>query len=241
MRQRLGVNVDHVATVRQARKAAYPDPVAAAVLAELAGAEQITVHLREDRRHIQDRDLKILRGTCQTLLNLEMAATQEMVKIAYEVRPDVATLVPERREELTTEGGLDVSGQLEAIRKATRTLQDAEIAVSLFIDPDLDQVRASHKCGANRVELHTGRYCQARRAEDRARELSRIVDAAKTASKLGMGVAAGHGLSYSNVQPIARIREIDELNIGHAIVARAVLVGFERAVSEMLALMRSPE
>jgi pyridoxine 5-phosphate synthase len=241
MRQRLGVNVDHVATVRQARKAAYPDPVAAAVLAELAGAEQITVHLREDRRHIQDRDLKILRGTCQTLLNLEMAATQEMVKIAYEVRPDVATLVPERREELTTEGGLDVSGQLEAIRKATRTLQDAEIAVSLFIDPDLDQVRASHKCGANRVELHTGRYCQARRAEDRARELSRIVDAAKTASKLGMGVAAGHGLSYSNVQPIARIREIDELNIGHAIVARAVLVGFERAVCEMLALMRHPE
>ena len=164
-----------------------------------------------------------------------------MVKIAYEVRPDVATLVPERREELTTEGGLDVSGQLEAIRKATRTLQDAEIAVSLFIDPDLDQVRASHKCGANRVELHTGRYCQARRAEDRARELSRIVDAAKTASKLGMGVAAGHGLSYSNVQPIARIREIDELNIGHAIVARSVLVGFERAVSEMLALMRHPE
>jgi len=241
MRQRLGVNVDHVATVRQARKAAYPDPVAAAVLAELAGAEQITVHLREDRRHIQDRDLKILRSTCQTLLNLEMAATQEMVKIAYEVRPDVATLVPERREELTTEGGLDVSGQLEAIRKATRTLQDAEIAVSLFIDPDLDQVRASHKCGANRVELHTGRYCQARRPEDRARELSRIVDAAKTASKLGMGVAAGHGLSYSNVQPIARIREIDELNIGHAIVARAVLVGFERAVSEMLALMRHPE
>jgi len=241
MRQRLGVNVDHVATVRQAREAAYPDPVAAAVLAELAGAEQITVHLREDRRHIQDRDLKILRSTCQTLLNLEMAATQEMVKIAYEVRPDVATLVPERREELTTEGGLDVSGQLEAIRKATRTLQDAEIAVSLFIDPDLDQVRASHKCGANRVELHTGRYCQARRAEDRARELSRIVDAAKTASKLGMGVAAGHGLSYSNVQPIARIREIDELNIGHAIVARAVLVGFERAVSEMLALMRHPE
>jgi pyridoxine 5-phosphate synthase len=241
MRQRLGVNVDHVATVRQARKAAYPDPVAAALLAELAGAEQITVHLREDRRHIQDRDLKILRSTCQTLLNLEMAATQEIVKIAYEVRPDVATLVPERREELTTEGGLDISGQLEAIRKATRTLQDAEIAVSLFIDPDLDQVRASHKCGANRVELHTGRYCQARRAEDRARELSRVVDAAKTASKLGMGVAAGHGLSYSNVQPIARIREIDELNIGHAIVARAVLVGFERAVSEMLALMRQAE
>jgi pyridoxine 5-phosphate synthase len=240
MRQRLGVNVDHVATVRQARRADYPDPIAAAMLAELAGAEQITVHLREDRRHIQDRDLKILRSTCQTLLNLEMAATQEMVKIAYEVRPDLVTLVPERREEVTTEGGLDVGGQLEAIRKVVRTLQDAEIAVSLFIDPELDPVRSSHKCGANRIELHTGRYCHARRADDRARELSRVVDAAKTASKLGMGVAAGHGLNYTNVRPIARIGEIDELNIGHAIVARAVLVGFERAVSEMVDLMRNP-
>jgi len=240
MGQRLGVNVDHVATLRQARKAGYPDPVAAAVLAELAGAEQITVHLREDRRHIQDRDLKILRSTCQTLLNLEMAATQEMVKIAYEVRPDLVTLVPERREELTTEGGLDVSGQVEALRKVVRTLHDAEIRVSLFIDPDLEQIRASHKCGAERVELHTGRYCNARPPEERARELGRVVDAAKTASKLGIGVAAGHGLNYTNVRPIARIREIDELNIGHAIVARAVLTGFERAVSEMLDLMRDP-
>lgn len=240
MGQRLGVNVDHVATLRQARKAGYPDPVAAAVLAELAGAEQITVHLREDRRHIQDRDLKILRSTCQTLLNLEMAATQEMVKIAYEVRPDLVTLVPERREELTTEGGLDVSGQVEALRKVVRTLHDAEIRVSFFIDPDLEQIRASHKCGAERVELHTGRYCNARPPEERARELGRVVDAAKTASKLGIGVAAGHGLNYANVRPIARIREIDELNIGHAIVARAVLTGFERAVSEMLDLMRDP-
>jgi pyridoxine 5-phosphate synthase len=241
MRQRLGVNVDHVATVRQARKATYPDPVAAAVLAELAGAEQITVHLREDRRHIQERDLKVLRSTCQTSLNLEMAATQEMIRVAYEVRPDTATLVPERREELTTEGGLDVSAQVDALRRVTRTLQDAEIIVSLFIDPDLDQVRASHKVGANRVELHTGRYCDSRRQDDRARELTRVVDAAKTASKLGLGVAAGHGLSYTNVRPIARIREIDELNIGHAIVARAVLVGFERAVSEMIHLMTFPE
>jgi pyridoxine 5-phosphate synthase len=239
MSQRLGVNVDHVATLRQARKANYPDPIAAAVLAELAGAEQITVHLREDRRHIQDRDLKILRSTCQTLLNLEMAATQEMVKIAYEVRPDVVTLVPERREELTTEGGLDVTGHLDNLRKMTKELQDAEIRVSLFIDPDLDQVRSSHKCGTNRIELHTGRYCDSRRAQDRARELTRVVDAAKTASKLGIGVAAGHGLNYTNVLPIARIREIDELNIGHAIVARAVLVGFERAVSEMIDQMRN--
>ncbi|HEX4802060.1 MAG TPA: pyridoxine 5'-phosphate synthase [Myxococcaceae bacterium] len=238
--QRLGVNVDHVATLRQARRANYPDPVAAAVLAELAGAGQITVHLREDRRHIQDRDLKILRGVCQTLLNLEMAATPEMVKVAYEIRPDVATLVPEKREELTTEGGLDVAGQFEAVRKVVRSLQDAEITVSLFIDPQLDQVRSSHKCAANRVELHTGRYCEARGGADRSRELIRIIDAAKTAAKLGMGVAAGHGLNYANVKPIAAIEEIDELNIGHAIVARAVLVGFERAVSEMLELMRQP-
>ena len=238
--QRLGVNVDHVATLRQVRRAGYPDPVAAAVLAELAGAGQITVHLREDRRHIQDRDLKILRAVCQTLLNLEMAATEQMVKIAYETRPDLATLVPERREELTTEGGLDVAGQFEGIRKVVRSLQDAEIGVSLFIDPELDQVRASHKCAANRVELHTGRYCEARKAADRDRELGRILDAAKTARKLGLGVAAGHGLNYANVPPIAAIAEIDELNIGHAIVGRAVLVGFERAVSEMLDLMRQP-
>jgi pyridoxine 5-phosphate synthase len=238
MKQRLGVNVDHVATLRQARKAAYPDPVTAAALAEFGGAEQITVHLREDRRHIQDRDLRILRSTSQTLLNLEMAATQEMVKVAYEVRPDLATLVPERREELTTEGGLDVSSQLEVVRKVVRSLQDAEITVSLFIDPDLDQVRASHKCGTDRIELHTGRYCEARLGKQRSRELSRIIDAAKSAAKLGLGVAAGHGLNYTNVRPIAAIGEIDELNIGHSIVARALLVGMERAVRDMVDLMR---
>ena len=240
MSQRLGVNVDHVATLRQARKATYPDPVTAAALAELAGAGQITIHLREDRRHIQERDLKVLRETVQTLLNLEMAATQEMVKIAYEHKPDLATLVPERREELTTEGGLDVNGQRESIARVVKNLKDGDIIVSLFIDPDLDQVKAAHKVSADRVELHTGRYCEARTERDRQRELIRIVDAAKAATKLGMGCAAGHGLNYENVRTIARIAEIDELNIGHSIVARAVMVGFDRAVREMVELLRSP-
>src|SRR4051812_49341354 len=238
--QRLGVNVDHVATLRQARKTTYPDPVTAAAIAELAGAEQITIHLREDRRHIQDRDLRIMRETCQTILNLEMAATQEMVKIAYEYKPDVVTLVPERREEVTTEGGLDANSQRDNLRKLIKNLKDGEISVSLFIDPDLDQVRASHKADADRIELHTGRYCEARNEQERARELSRIIDAAKTATKLGLRVAAGHGLNYDNVRPIARIAEIEELNIGHAIVARAVMVGFDRAVREMIELMRNP-
>jgi pyridoxine 5-phosphate synthase len=232
--------VDHVATLRQARRTSYPDPVTAAALAELAGAEQITIHLREDRRHIQDRDLRILRATCQTLLNLEMAATAEMVKVAYEHKPDVVTLVPERREELTTEGGLEVAGQRDAIGRVVKQLRDGDVTVSLFIDPELDQVRAAHKCNAQRVELHTGRYCEARDPEERARELARIVDAAKAGAKLGLGVAAGHGLAYDNVRPVARIEEIDELNIGHSIVGRAVLVGFERAVREMLELMRNP-
>jgi pyridoxine 5-phosphate synthase len=240
MTMRLGVNVDHVATLRQARKVTYPDPVTAAALAELAGADQITIHLREDRRHIQERDLRILRETCQTVLNLEMAATQEMVKVAYNYKPDVVTLVPERREELTTEGGLDVNLHRETLSKLVRNLKDGEISVSMFIDPDLDQVRASHKLNADRVELHTGRYCDARIDSDRRRELERIIDAAKAAAKLGMRVAAGHGLNYENVRPILKIREIEELNIGHAIVARAVLVGFERAVREMVELIRTP-
>jgi pyridoxine 5-phosphate synthase len=237
MPARLGVNVDHVATLRQSRRTQYPDPVAAAMLAELGGAEQITIHLREDRRHVQERDLQIMRKTVSTRLNLEMAATQEMVKIAYEAKPDVATLVPERREELTTEGGLDVVAGRDAIRRVVKTLHDAEIKVSLFIDPDLDQVKAAHRGEADVVELHTGRYCDARLASDRGRELSRIVDACKAASKLGLEVAAGHGLNYQNVGPIAQIPEIEELNIGHAIVARAVLVGFERAVREMKELI----
>lgn len=238
MTARLGVNVDHVATLRQARRGKQPDPLFAAALAELGGAAQITVHLREDRRHIQDRDLRIMRDTVKTLLNLEMAATQELVKIAYETRPDVSTLVPERREELTTEGGLDVIGQRDNLRKVVRTLRDAEIEVALFIDPDLDQVRASHKLDADRIELHTGRYAEARNGQEREAELARIVDCAKAAKKLGLSVAAGHGLDYQNVQAIARIAEIEELNIGHSIVGRAVFVGMERAVREMIELMR---
>jgi len=237
MSVRLGVNVDHVATLRQSRRTTYPDPVAAATLAELAGADQITIHVREDRRHIQDRDLQILRRTVTTRLNLEMAATQEMVKLAYEHKPDVATLVPERREELTTEGGLDVVSSRDAIRRVVKTLHDAEIRVSLFIDPDLDQVKAAHRAEAEVVEFHTGRYCDARLASDRGRELSRLVDACKAASKLGLEVAAGHGLNYQNVGPVAQISEIEELNIGHSIVARAVLVGLERAVREMKGLL----
>jgi len=237
MPARLGVNVDHVATLRQMRRTPYPDPVAAALLAELAGADQITIHLREDRRHIQDRDLQVLRKTVSTRLNLEMAATQEMVRVAYEVKPDMVTLVPERREELTTEGGLDVVGGRDGLRKIVKTLRDAEIVVSLFIDPDLDQVKASHRAEAQVVEFHTGRFCDARLAADRDKEHARLVDACKAAKKLGLVVAAGHGLHYGNVQEIAGIEEVEELNIGHSIVSRAVLVGFERAVREMKELI----
>jgi pyridoxine 5-phosphate synthase len=237
MAPRLGVNVDHVATLRQSRRTSYPDPVQAAMLAELAGADQITIHLREDRRHIQERDLQIMRSTVQTRLNLEMAATAEMVKIAYEAKPDVCTLVPERREELTTEGGLDVAGNRDGIRKVVKTLKDAEIVVSLFIDPDVDQVRAAHRVEADVVEIHTGRYCDARLAQDRRRELARVIDASKAAAKLGIQVAAGHGLNYQNVLPVAAISEIEEFNIGHAIVGHAIMVGMERAVREMKGLL----
>lgn len=238
MPARLGVNVDHVATLRQMRRTTYPDPVAAALLAELAGADQITIHLREDRRHIQDRDLLVMRRTVTTRLNMEMAATQEMVRVAYETKPDMVTLVPERREELTTEGGLDVVGGRDVVRKAVKTLRDAEIEVSLFIDPDLDQVKAAHRAEATIVEFHTGRYCDARLPADGRRELNRLVDACKAAAKLGLTVAAGHGLSYQNVLPVAAIPEMAELNIGHSIVGRAVLLGFERAVREMKELLR---
>jgi pyridoxine 5-phosphate synthase len=234
---RLGVNVDHVATLRQARRAAYPDPVTAAALAELGGADQITVHLREDRRHIQDRDLQILRQTVQTQLNLEMAAVDEMVRIARGVLPQTCTLVPERRQEITTEGGLDAVSRREALTESTAALRDAGIAVSFFIDPDLEQVKASQRAGANIVEIHTGRYCDARSAEERRAELDRVSTAARAAAKLGLAVAAGHGLHYANVVPVAAIGEIEELNIGHAIVARAVFVGLERAVREMKDLM----
>lgn len=235
---RLGVNVDHVATLRQARGTLYPDPVFAAALAEAAGAHQITVHLREDRRHIQDRDLRILRQTVQTLLNLEMAATEEMVEIACQVLPDRVTLVPEKRQEQTTEGGLDVQGSLESIRSAVARLKNAGITVSLFVDPDPEQVKASVRAGAAAIELHTGDYCNARRGEAQERELTRLREEARRGAKLGLEVAAGHGLDLHNVGPVAAIPEVVELNIGHSIICRAVLVGLERAVQEMLETMR---
>ena len=229
----LGINVDHVATLRQARGTRYPDPVAAAVLAELGGADQITIHLREDRRHIQERDLRIMRETVQTRVNLEMAATKEMAKIAYEFKPDMVTLVPEKREELTTEGGLDVALGRDTIKEHVRFLQDGDIKVSLFVDPDIDQIRASHKVSADAVELHTGAYCDARSQPVRQTELARLVDAAKTCSKIGLKVYAGHGLNLNNVAEVAAIREITEFNIGHSIISHAIFVGMTQAVREM--------
>ena len=229
----LGINVDHVATLRQARGTRYPDPVAAAVLAELGGADQITIHLREDRRHIQERDLRIMRETVQTRVNLEMAATKEMAKTAYEFKPDMVTLVPEKREEMTTEGGLDVALGRDTIKEHVRFLQDGDIKVSLFVDPDIDQIRASHKVNADAVELHTGAYCDARSEPVRKTELGRLVDAAKTCSKIGLSVYAGHGLNLNNVAEVAAIREITEFNIGHSIVSHAIFVGMTQAVREM--------
>ncbi len=230
---RLHVNVDHVATIRQVRGTPYPDPVAAASICELAGADGITVHLREDRRHIQDRDLRILRQTVRTVLNLEMAATPEMLRIARELRPEIATLVPERREERTTEGGLDVAGSAQHMASVVRALREGGVAVSLFVDPEVEAVRAAARVGAQIVELHTGDYCAASR--DRAvAELARVARAADEAASLGLRVAAGHGLDYPNVGPIAALPVVEELNIGHAIVARAVLVGLDRAVRDMI-------
>ncbi len=234
--QHLGVNVDHVATLRQARGTDYPDPVEAALLAEKAGADSITLHLREDRRHIQDHDLERLRRVMQTHMNLEMAVTDEMIAIASGILPQDCCLVPEKREELTTEGGLDVAGQLEKVRKACSALAGKGIRVSLFIDPDREQLDAAIEVGAPVVELHTGAYADAD-AGSQAAELQRIVDAAAYGSDIGLTMHAGHGLHYENVQPVAGIPEIVELNIGHAIVARAVFDGFSVAVSEMKRLM----
>jgi pyridoxine 5-phosphate synthase len=235
---KLGVNVDHVATIRQARGTVEPDPVTAAALAELAGADSITVHLREDRRHIQDRDVEILRRTVQTRLNLEMAATDEMVAIALRTRPDSATLVPERREELTTEGGLDVVQQRQLLKRPIELLRQAGITVSLFVDPDLEQLKAAHRLGADAIEIHTGSYCEAETGSVRRAELTKIETAIKAARKLGLGVNAGHGLNYWNVQEVVALGGIEEFNIGHSIVSRSVLVGMERAVREMVALLR---
>jgi pyridoxine 5-phosphate synthase len=256
---RLGVNIDHVATIRQARRTVEPDPVAAAHLAELAGADGITVHLREDRRHIQERDVEVLRQTVRTRLNLEMGATAEMVAIARRIVPEQVTLVPERRQEVTTEGGLDVAGDQERLAGIVAQLKGAGILVSMFIDPDLSQVAASKVVGADQVELHTGQYAEATlrpgwappedldallrgrfKAGGRhpATELARLEGAGAEALSSGLVLAAGHGLTYWNVAPVAAISGMDELNIGHCIVSRAVLVGFARAVREMKAAMR---
>lgn len=232
----LGVNIDHVATLRQARGTRYPDPVHAALQAEMAGADLITLHLREDRRHIQERDVELLRAQLQTRMNLEMAVTDEMVEIACRYRPHDCCLVPERREELTTEGGLDVAAQLPRVREVCAQLAEAGIRVSLFVDPEPHQLDAAKAAGAPVVELHTGRYAEAE-GEAAAAELERLRAAAAHAHGLGLVVNAGHGLHYHNVQPIAAIPELAELNIGHAIIARAVFAGLPEAVREMKRLM----
>ncbi|MEI8356513.1 MAG: pyridoxine 5'-phosphate synthase [Deltaproteobacteria bacterium] len=235
---RLGVNIDHVATIRRARGGVEPDPVTAAAIAELAGADGIIVHLREDRRHIQDRDLKLLRQTVKTRLNLEMAATEEMIAIALSIKPDICTLVPEKRQELTTEGGLDVRINLSLIEKAIESLQDGGIIVSLFIDPDTDQIKAANKIGADYVEIHTGSFAEAKGIKNEDQELIKIENAIKLASKLGMGVNAGHGLNYSNIKKISALGGIEEFNIGHSIISRAVMVGLDRAVRDMVDLVK---
>jgi pyridoxine 5-phosphate synthase len=233
---RLGVNVDHVATVRQARRVDVPDPVEAALLAEQAGADGITVHLREDRRHIQERDVELMRRRLGTKLNLEMAATPAMVAFAEKLQPHDACLVPEKREELTTEGGLDVLTNQQKVREAVQRLQDRGIVVSLFIDPQRTQIEASKNVGARAVEIHTGTYCNAAENE-RESERHAVATAAALAQSLGLEVHGGHGLNYNNVLPIATIPEIVELNIGHSIIARAVIVGIEQAVREMKQLL----
>jgi pyridoxine 5-phosphate synthase len=230
---RLGVNIDHVATIRQARGGREPDPVWAAVLAELGGADGITIHLREDRRHIQDRDLRLLKETVRVRLNLEMSVEPSIVAIATEIRPDQVTLVPERRAELTTEGGLDVIRQLARVEEAVKRCRDAGVEVSLFIDPDPRQVEASHELGAVAVELHTGRYADAPDAASRVGELAALIHAGATVVATGMALHAGHGLNYQNVGHVAVIEGMAELNIGHSIISRAVFVGLERAVREM--------
>jgi len=233
---KLGVNIDHVATVREARKAQEPDPVAAAVLAELGGADGITIHLRADRRHIKDRDLRLLRQVVKTKLNLEMAATEGMLKMALEVKPDQVTLVPEKPNEITTEGGLDVENNQETVVQAVGRLKGGGITVSIFVDPDPVQVKAAKESGADAIEIHTGLYAEAQGGE-REKEYRKIVEAAQLAQNLGLVVHAGHGLDYRNVGPIASIPGVEELNIGHSIVARSVLVGMERAVQEMKRLL----
>lgn len=229
----LGVNIDHVATIRQARRTVEPDPVTAAALAELGGADGITVHLREDRRHIQDRDVRLLRQTVQSHLNLEMAPTEEMVAIALEIKPDYVTLVPEKREEITTEGGIDIVGNFDRFKGVVERLQGADIPVSWFIDAELEQIEAAANTKAKFIELHTGKYAEATSETDRLAELAALRTGTQQAIARGLRVNAGHGLTYRNVYPVACIEGMEELNIGHTIISRAVLVGLERAVREM--------
>jgi len=235
---KLGLNVDHIATVRQARGGVEPDPVTAAAIGELAGAEGITIHLREDRRHIQDRDLEILRRTIKTKLNLEMAATQEMVRTALRIKPEQVTLVPEKRQELTTEGGLDVILNLKSISDAVKRLREDGIVVSLFVDPHQEQIKAANKSGADYIEIHTGAYAEANNWKSQEHELEAIDTAIKLARKVGMGVNAGHGLNYVNIKALAAIGGIEEYNIGHSIISRAMLVGLDRAVRDMVELIK---
>jgi pyridoxine 5-phosphate synthase len=236
---RLAVNIDHIATIREARKADEPDPVAAAVICELAGAQGITVHLRGDRRHIQDRDVEILRRTVATHLNVEMAATTEMVRIAQTVKPHQVTLVPERRDELTTEGGLDVVLHSANLEKVVRQLLDSRIEVSMFVDPDVEQIRMCHKIGAPKIEINTGKFAESWKGGNWRAEIEKVTTAARAARKIGVTVLAGHGLTYRNIRAIAPLADIEELNIGHSIVARAALTGLDAAVREMIALMNS--
>ena len=234
----LGLNIDHVATLRQARRGHFPDPVAMALVAEASGADSITLHLREDRRHIQDRDVYALRGLLKTHMNLEMAVTEEMLKIAAGVAPQDVCLVPERRAEVTTEGGLDVAGDATRLREAVAELGKSHIRVSLFIDPDARQIESAAAVGAPVIELHTGAYADSAGAEQ-ARQLERLAQAMRLATSLGLTVHAGHGLNYENVQPVARLAQVVELNIGHAIVGHALSVGLAAAVREMKALMQA--
>lgn len=238
---RLAINIDHVATIRQARGISDPDPLAAAAICEMAGASGIVVHLREDRRHIQDRDVRLLRQTIKTKLNLEMGATKEIIDIALDIRPDLITLVPEKREELTTEGGLDVVSQEKKIAKVIDKMRKAGIPVSLFLDPDSRQLQVAQRIGATFVELHTGRYCDVTSAEEREKEFDLIALAAEEADGLGLRVCAGHGLNYQNTGPIAAIDVIEELSIGHAIIGRAVFTGLDAAVRDMLTIIRQAD
>lgn len=236
---KLGVNIDHVATIREARKGAEPDPVWAGALSELAGADIITIHLREDRRHINDRDLRILRQTVRTKLNLEMADTPEIVGIALEVKPEQVTLVPEKRQEVTTEGGLDVRGNQPSLKETVKKFQKAGILVSFFVDPVEDQLEASREAGAQFVELHTGTYANAVGEKAVSRELEKLMAAAERGKELGLRINAGHGLNYLNVKPVLSLPHLEELHIGHSIISRAVFVGLDRAVREMAALIRN--